>query len=179
MQKIELKNKFEESELQNIAGNIAVQYIPGTDSLISLKTYSQIVENSVKLSTNKFIELTKEARDKQRKALEKPKEYLEIVSEFLTTSENLITDSQLSISMKLGVSPNKFEETETLLMERGLTHNILALQTMARAQIREKLKASRSVSFEQSLEIIAYQIELLEKKADYIKAVLSHFPLTQ
>lgn len=68
--------------------------------------------------------------------MEKPKEYLDIISEFLTTSENLITDSQLSISIKLGITPQKFEETETLLMERGLMQNIMAIQTMGRAQIK-------------------------------------------
>lgn len=178
LQKYELKNKFDEAELQSIANNITAQYIPGTDGLITLKTYAQIVENSVKLATSQYVDFTREARIKQRNSLEKPKEYLDIVSEFLTSSENLITDSQLAISIKLGISPNKFEETETLLMERGLMQNIMAIQTLGRAQIREKLKASRSVSYEQSIEIIGYQIELLEKKVDYIKSILSHFQMT-
>ena len=177
-QKYELKNSFEEAELQSIANSITVQYIPETSSLITLKTYSQIVENSVKLAAAKYLELTKEARVKQRASLEKPKEYLEIVSQFLTASETLITDSQLAIAMKLGVPPSKFEETETLLMERGLMNNIMAIQTLGRAQIREKLQAAKSVSYEQSIEIINYQIELLEKKTDYIRSILSFFQMT-
>ena len=80
------------------------------------------------------------------------------MSQFLTASETLITDSQLAIAMKLGVPPSKFEETETLLMERGLMNNIMAIQTLGRAQIREKLQAAKSVSYEQSIEIINYQI---------------------
>ena len=100
------------------------------------------------------------------------------MSQFLTASETLITDSQLAIAMKLGVPPSKFEETETLLMERGLMNNIMAIQTLGRAQIREKLQAAKSVSYEQSIEIINYQIELLEKKTDYIKSILSFFQMT-
>ena len=68
-QKYELKNSFEEAELQSIANSITVQYIPETSSLITLKTYSQIVENSVKLAAAKYLELTKEARVKQRNSL--------------------------------------------------------------------------------------------------------------
>ena len=56
-----------------------------------------------------------------------------------------------------------------LLMERGLTHNILSIQTLARAKLREKIKPNKSVSMEQSQEAINYQIELITKKADYIK----------
>ena len=100
------------------------------------------------------------------------------MSQFLTASETLITDSQLAIAMKLGVPPSKFEETETLLMERGLMNNIMAIQTLGRAQIREKLQAAKSVSYEQSIEIINYQIELLEKKTDYIRSILSFFQMT-
>lgn len=47
-----------------------------------------------------------------------------------------MTDAQLSIAMKLGLTLAKFEETETLLMERGLGNNLLAAQTMARTQVR-------------------------------------------
>lgn len=97
--------------------------------------------------------------------------------EYLVSSEGLITDAQLSIAMKLGLSLAKFEETETLLMERGLANNILAAQTIARSQIREKLKASKAVTMEQSLEIIAYQIELLKTKGDYIQEIISNFPV--
>jgi hypothetical protein len=34
-------------------------YIPGTDGLIGLKTYVQIVDASVTLSTEQFINITK------------------------------------------------------------------------------------------------------------------------
>lgn len=58
------------------------------------------------------------------------------MQEYLINSEALMTDAQLSVALKLGVSLRKFEETETLLMERGLGNNLLAAQTIARSQMR-------------------------------------------
>lgn len=82
--------------------------------------------------------------------MDKPKEYLEAMNEYLIGSETLITDAQLSIVSKLGVPIQKFEESEMLLMERGLTHNILTMQTLGRAKLREKVKPTKSVTMDQS-----------------------------
>ena len=165
--------------MQSACNQIQIMFIPGTDSLIGLKTYAQVAEMSVNLCGSAYASLTEETRKKQREIINNPKEYLAVMTEYLSLSEGLITDAQLSIVSKLGIPINKFEESETLLMERGLTHNILTIQTVARTKLKDKIKATKSITLDQSQDILNYQIDLISKKSDFIKDVLSGIPVPQ
>ena len=57
-QKYEFKNKFEDTDLQTVCNTINLQFIPGTDNLIGLKTYAQIAEGSIDLCSKKYAQLS-------------------------------------------------------------------------------------------------------------------------
>jgi len=48
----------------------------------------------------------------------------------------LILEGQKSIGNKLGLSPQKIEEAEIALMERGLAQNILYIQSGLRSKVK-------------------------------------------
>ena len=56
------KFSFRDDKLNELVTNIKVQHIPDTNQLISIKTYSQIVESSVDLAEEEFIRITFENR---------------------------------------------------------------------------------------------------------------------
>ena len=50
--------KFQNDKLNEIASQIQVMHIPNTKDMISIKTYTQIVEGSVELAEGEFIRIT-------------------------------------------------------------------------------------------------------------------------
>jgi hypothetical protein len=50
--------KFKNEKLNEIASQIQVMHIPNTKDMISIKTYTQIVEGSVDLAESEFIRIT-------------------------------------------------------------------------------------------------------------------------
>ena len=58
------------------------------------------------------------------------------MNEYLTNSEALINDAQAMIAGKVGVSEKKLGESELFLMEKGLSQNLLMLQTGLRGKIK-------------------------------------------
>lgn len=61
-----LKFTFDKSRVAELAKAIQIQYLPSTDNLIGIKTYMELIDASVELVTEQFIQLTKESRRKQR-----------------------------------------------------------------------------------------------------------------
>ena len=56
--------------------------------------------------------------------------------EYLTNTEVLIIDGQKAIANKLGIAAVKLEETENMLMERGLAQNLLMIQSNLRSKVK-------------------------------------------
>lgn len=56
--------------------------------------------------------------------------------EYLTNTEVLIIEGQKAIANKLGITPQKFEESENMLMERGLAQNLLIIQSSLRSKVK-------------------------------------------
>lgn len=85
-----------------------LQLIPGTDSLINMRTYAQIVEASISLTSDEYARITDEARLKQREVLEDPNEYLSKLNDFMVNFETLINEGQIALAEKVGIPAKKF-----------------------------------------------------------------------
>lgn len=143
--------------MNELAAKIQLQVIPGTDSLINMKTYAQIVEASITLTTDEYANVTEEARKRQRDVLEEPNEYLNRLNEYMVNFETLINEGQVVLAEKVGIPAKKFEESEVTLMERGLANNLLTMQGIARTKLKESLKPNRLVTLDEAKSVIAYQ----------------------
>jgi hypothetical protein len=80
--------------------------------------------------------LTDDARKRQRLLNPESKEYLDSLMEYLTNTEVLAIEGQKSIAGRLGVTPQKLEDTENVLMERGLAQNLLFIQSTLRTRVK-------------------------------------------
>lgn len=67
------------------------------------------------------------------------KDYIDSLVEYLTNTEVLILEGQKAISNKLGITPQKLEESEGMLMERGLAQNLLMIQSSLRTKVKESM----------------------------------------
>jgi hypothetical protein len=81
-----------------------------------MKTYAQIVEASIALTSDEYSKITDEARLRQREVLEEPAEYLNRMNEFMVNFETLVSEAQLALAEKVGIPAKKFEESEVTLM---------------------------------------------------------------
>lgn len=85
------KFSFRDDKLNELVTNIKVQHIPDTNQLISIKTYSQIVESSVDLAEEEFIRITFENRKDRRDIMHNdPKKYLKLIMDHMNDIENLL-----------------------------------------------------------------------------------------
>lgn len=116
--------------------NVQVEYLPGTVDTIHIKTYAQIVESTLELVKNEYRRLTQESRSKQRKVIGDSKQYIDSLMEYLTNTEVLVLEGQKAIAGKLGLTPQKLEESENTLMERGLAQNLLMIQSALRTRVK-------------------------------------------
>lgn len=130
------KHCFEEDRLEVAKATIQVEYLPGTVDTLHIKTYAQIIETTLELVKPEYRRLTIEARSKQRKIPLESKEYVNSLVEYLTNTQVLILEGQKAICAKLGISPQKWEETEGMLMERGLAQNLLMIQSNLRTKVK-------------------------------------------
>lgn len=80
--------------------------------------------------------LTIESRNKQRKIQMDSKEYIDTLVEYLTNTEVLIIDGQKAVANAVGVTNQKLEESENMLMERGLAQNLLMIQSSLRTRVK-------------------------------------------
>jgi len=138
-----LKFTFDAEKVAELAKSVKVHYLPSTDNLIGLKTYSELVEASTELVAEQYNQLTKENRKKQRETIKDPAHYIQMVNDYLINSEGLIVQGQIAIAEKLGVSGKKFEMSEEVMMERGMTNHLMSLQSMARLKLKESIKANK------------------------------------
>lgn len=58
------------------------------------------------------------------------------MNEYLVNSEALIIEGQTLLAKKLGLPDKKLEESEILMMERGLGQHMLMLQSQLRGKIK-------------------------------------------
>lgn len=59
--------------------------------------------------------------------------------EYLTNTEVLVLEGQKAIAGKVGLTPQKLEESENTLMERGLAQNLLMIQSALRTRVKYSL----------------------------------------
>jgi len=130
------KHNFDESQLELAGSSIQVEYLPGTVDTLHIKTYAQIVEKTQDLIKQEYKRLTQEARAKQRSLFKEPKKYIDSLVEYLTNTEVLVIEGQKAIAKRLGLTPEKMEETENALMEKGLAQNLLLIQSALRTRVK-------------------------------------------
>ncbi|KRX04738.1 hypothetical protein PPERSA_11794 [Pseudocohnilembus persalinus] len=167
---------FDEDKLNQICSKIQVQRIPNTNNLISIKTYSEIVEQSVYLAEQEFVRLTFDNRKDRREQMKDSKAYLKLMMDHLNEVENMLMKSQEDICKKLGISQEKLEQSEVTLMERGLGQQLFMMQASVRSKIKEKLPKNKTVNSKLTKEVIEYQIKLLNDKQDQFIPVLKELP---
>jgi|JI6StandDraft_1071083.scaffolds.fasta_scaffold09839_4 hypothetical protein len=173
-----LKFSFDAEKIAELTKNIKLQYLPSTDKLIGLGTYSEIVEASVELVTEQHLQLTKESRKKQRENIKDPSQYTHIINEYLINSEGLIAQGQISLADKLGIARKKFDESEEVMSERGLLNHLMQLQSMARLKLKESIKAKTDVDLDEAKKIIVFQIKCLKERGKEIKEFFADLPRT-
>lgn len=144
------KHEFAEDRLEIAKSTVQYEILPGTVDTIHIKTYAQIVEASLELVKPEYRRLTQEARQKQRKLDFDTKEYVNSLMEYLTNTEVLIVDGQKAIAAKVGITPQKLEESENMMMERGLAQNLLMIQSGLRSKVKESMTAEREATLEQA-----------------------------
>lgn len=103
---------------------------------IHITTYAQIVDASFIVVKDEYKRLTEEARIKQRALFKDAPKYLAALTEYLTNTEVLIIEGQKALAIKVGLSGQKLEEVEGILMERGLGQNILFVQSALRTKVK-------------------------------------------
>ena len=133
--KATVKFNINEDLASKLAGDIKIENIPNT-SLIGLKTYSQIVDSSFTLIKGEYEKLTVDARKQQRANAKDYPEYLKVMNEYLNNGEALIIEGQTLLAKKLGLPDKKLEESELVMMERGLGNHMLMIQSQLRAKVK-------------------------------------------
>lgn len=114
--------------------------------MIGPQTYSKIVEASVDLVTDQYVQLTHETRKKQRENFKDPNKYIDLLNDYLVNSEGLVTQSQYALAEKLGISSKKFEMSEEVMAKRGLEGSLMGIQSMARMKLKDSITSSKEVS---------------------------------
>lgn len=130
------KHSFDEAKLEAAKANVQIEYLPGTVDTLHIKTYAQIVEATLEVVKSEYKRLTHESREKQRKSFGDSKEYIDCLLEYLTNTEVLIVEGQKALVKKLGLTQQKFEESENNLMEKGLAQNLLVIQSTLRTKVK-------------------------------------------
>lgn len=173
------KHTFAEDKLEAAKKAIQIQYLPGTVDTLHITTYAQIVENTYEIVKSEYKRLTEEARAKQRPLASNPAKYLEALIEYLTNTEVLILEGQKAIGAKLNVSPQKIEEAEIALMERGLAQNILYIQSGLRSRVKESIPTTKDIDLKQAKEMLTFQVNLLKTKTDFFKQLFDNLEKNQ
>ena len=117
--------------------------------------------------------MTLEAREKQRGLIKDSKKYIDALVEYLTNTEALILEGQRAVVKAMGLSQKKVEESEVVLMEKGLAQSILLVQSGLRSTVKESLLPKNEVSFEKTQKIIRTQIHMVKEKAKFFKEMFS------
>lgn len=171
--------KFNKEKLNQIVSQINISYIPDTKQLISIKTYQEIVDKSVDLAEEEFIRLTFQNREDRRKVLaQDKKKYIQIMMDHMNEIENLLMKAQEEICLKLGINQKQLEDSEMILIERGLAQHILMMQAAVRQRIKDRLPKKKDVSEEVTRDIIKYQIKLLNDKQELFIPILKELPIS-
>lgn len=58
------------------------------------------------------------------------------MNEYLNNGEALIIEGQTLLAKKLGLPDKKLEESELVMMERGLGNHMLMIQSQLRAKVK-------------------------------------------
>lgn len=135
-----------EETASKIASEVEIQYLPQTNKLIGLKTYSQIVDGTFRLVVDEHKRLTAEGRKKQRSLRANHPEYLKSLNEYLSNTEAMINEAQTMIAQKVGISEKQLGESEMALMERGMSQNLLMIQSGLRGKIKYSIVYAGNLS---------------------------------
>lgn len=84
--------------------------------------------------------------------------------EYLTNTEVLVLEGQKAIAGKVGLTPQKLEESENTLMERGLAQNLLMIQSALRTRVKESMTPEKEATLDQAKEILNFQVGELKGK---------------
>lgn len=80
--------------------------------------------------------MSKEARVQQRANIKDGQKYLSIMNDCLLNGEVLVIEGQKLIAKKVGVSASQLEESEVLMIEKGLGNHLMMIQSQLRSKVK-------------------------------------------
>ncbi|KRX01514.1 hypothetical protein PPERSA_01417 [Pseudocohnilembus persalinus] len=161
-----------QSLLQEIVKKINVKFI-GQTSTLDLETITQVLEQSIDLATQPYIDLTVSNRQKRREVMRSDiTKYEGYIMEYNEQVEKVLIAAQEELLEALEIEKEQFEESVLVLMERGLYQQMYMLQAAIRQKIKEKIPAKNEVSMDKTKEVIQYQVQVLKDKPEFFKNII-------
>lgn len=74
--------------------------------------------------------------DRRKVLAQDKKKYIQIMMDHMNEIENLLMKAQEEICLKLGINQKQLEDSEMILIERGLAQHILMMQAAVRQRIK-------------------------------------------
>lgn len=102
--------------------------------------------------------------------------YIQLINQDMEQVQELIMKAQDELCKKLNVTEQMLQDSEMLLMERGLGNHLFMLQASVLQKLKDKLPKKNQVDTKQTKEIINYQITLLNNKPEQFKPYIEKLP---
>ncbi|EGR31562.1 hypothetical protein IMG5_106950, partial [Ichthyophthirius multifiliis] len=149
----------------------------------SIEYIYEIMQNSIKLVEEEYVQMTKTNRNLRRQLLQNnsSEQYLDAIMKYNEDIEKSLENANKQIIAKLGISSQEFEDSVIQLMEQGRYQEIYMLQATMRQKMKEFIKndINVQVTIDQMKELIQYQINLLNEKPALIKEAISKMSQNQ
>ncbi|KAL4505448.1 hypothetical protein ABPG72_002510 [Tetrahymena utriculariae] len=155
-----------------IAKRITVKTLGDTKSY-DMNTISQVMEYSLELADQEYVDLTlKNRKDRREKMDTDINEYEHLVLQYNEDVENTIKKAQTTILEILEISNDEFEESVISFMENGHYQEIYMFQAAIRQKIKEKIKPTKNLEIDDLKNIITFQLNLLQQQPELLKSIV-------
>ncbi|EGR33752.1 hypothetical protein IMG5_040260 [Ichthyophthirius multifiliis] len=154
---------------RQISQKIAVKKI-GNSNFYDMNTISQVLEYSIELAGDEYVQETLNNRESRRKLMKTDGEqYEKLILQYNDNVENILRKAQSCILEELNISCDDFEESVIAFMEQGHYQEIYMFQAAIRQKIKEKIASQKNLTVDRIKEIIKFQIELLKQQPQLLK----------
>ncbi|EAR88835.3 transmembrane protein, putative (macronuclear) [Tetrahymena thermophila SB210] len=157
---------------RQIAKKITVKTLGDTKNY-DMNTISQVMEYSLELADQEYVDLTLKNRFERREKMDTDiNEYEKLVLQYNEDVENTIKKAQTAILEILEISYDDFEESVISFMEKGHYQEIYMFQAAIRQKIKEKIKPTKNLGIDDLKNIITFQLNLLQQQPELLKSIV-------
>ncbi|KAL4456583.1 hypothetical protein ABPG74_000690 [Tetrahymena malaccensis] len=157
---------------KQIAKKITIKTIGDTKNF-DMNTISQVMEYSLELADQEYVDLTlKNRKDRREKMTEDINEYERLILQYNEDVENIIKKAQSTILEILEIPYEDFEESVIAFMEKGHYQELYMFQAAVRQKIKEKLKPTKNLGIDEVKKIITFQLNLLQQQPELLKSII-------